>query len=129
MDIKVHGKHNHISDSLDRFAQEKMSKLGKYLPTISGIEIELYEEGKRKDLCCHCEVTVTADGPVFRAKTSAGDHKACIDIAFDRLKGQLADFNRKRSGKPAHARHANHAQRASIEELQAALADEVDTAS
>lgn len=109
MEITVHGKHNHVPDSLGAFAQEKFGRLPKYLPTITTIDVELYEEGKHKDASHHCEVAVVADGPTFRAKTTAKDHKACIDIAVDRLKVQLTEANRKRSGKPAHARPAKEA--------------------
>lgn len=106
MEINVHGKHNHVPESLELFAQEKFGRLPKYLPTITSIDVELYEEGKHKDSSHHCEVAVIAGGPAFRAKTSAPDHRACIDIAVDRLKLQLTEANRKRSGKPAHARQA-----------------------
>lgn len=109
MEIKVHGKHNHVAESLELFAQEKFGRLPKYLPSITNIDVELYEEGKHKDSDHHCEVAVVADGPTFRAKTSASDHKACIDKAIDRLKVQLTEHHRKNLGKPAHARHAKEA--------------------
>lgn len=106
MDIKVHGKHTHVSESLELFVTEKVGKLSKYLPTITDIEVELYEEGKIKNHNHVAEVTVLANGPSFRAKTTSSDHKACIDIAVERLTRQLTDFHRKRSRKPAHSRHA-----------------------
>ena len=106
MDIKVHGKHSHVPESLEFFVTEKVGKLSKFLPTITYIEVELYEEGKIKNHNHVAEVTVLANGPSFRAKTTSSDHKACIDMAVERLTRQLTDFNRKRSRKPAHARHA-----------------------
>ncbi len=106
MEIKVHGKHNHISDSLERFAAEKLSRLSRYVPSISLIDVELYEEGRIKDGSHIAEVAVTTNGPSFRTKTSAADHRAAIDIALDRLSRQMTDFKRKTSGKPAHARPA-----------------------
>lgn len=119
MEINVHGKHNHVPDSLEEFAQEKFGRLPKYLPSITNIDVELYEEGKHKDSDHHCEVAVVADGPTFRAKTSASDHKACIDIAIDRLKVQLTEHHRKNLGKPAHARPAKEAIAAvPLEELE-----------
>ena len=106
MEIKVHGKHSHVSEPLERFAVEKVGKLAKYLPTITYIEVELYEEGKIKDHNHVAEVTVLANGPSFRAKTTSSDHRACIDIAVERLTRKLTDFHRKRLPKPAHARQA-----------------------
>jgi putative sigma-54 modulation protein len=106
MEIKVHGKHNHVSDSLERFASEKLSRLSKFVPSISVIDVELYEEGRIKDGSHIAEVAVTTNGPSFRTKTSAADHRAAIDIALDRLSRQMTDFKRKTSGKPAHSRPA-----------------------
>jgi putative sigma-54 modulation protein len=105
MEIKVHGKHNHISDSLERFAEEKLSRLNKFVPSISMIDVELYEEGRTKDGKHVAEIAVTTNGPSFRAKTTAADHRAAIDIAVDRLSRQMTDHKRKTSAKPAHARH------------------------
>ncbi len=105
MEIKVHGKHNHISDSLERFAAEKLSRLSKF-GSISLIDVELYEEGRLKSENHIAEVAVTTNGPSFRAKTCAPDHRAAIDIAVDRLSRQMSDFKRKTLGKPAHARQA-----------------------
>lgn len=109
MEIKVHGKHNHISDSLERFAAEKLTRLTKYGSTISLIDVELYVEGRLKGENHIAEVAVATSGPSFRAKTYAADHRAAIDLAVDRLSRQMADFKRKNSGKPAHARTAKEA--------------------
>ncbi len=106
MEIKVHGKHTHISDSLEQFAAEKLSRLNKFVPLISMIDVELYEEGRTKDGSHVAEVSVTTNGPSFRAKTTAADHRAAIDMAVDRLSRQMTDFKRKSSAKPAHARQA-----------------------
>lgn len=102
MEIKVHGKHNHISDSLERFAEEKLTRLNKYVPSISVIDVELYEEGRTKNGSHVAEVAVATNGPSFRAKTTAADHRAAIDLAVDRLSRQMSDFKRKSLGKPAH---------------------------
>lgn len=112
MEIKVHGKHNHVPDSLERFAVQKVGRLTKFLPGITHIEVELYEEGKIKDYNHIAEVTILAGGPTFRTKTSSSDHRACIDIAYDRLRRQLTSFHRKRLHKPAHARPAKEVMRA-----------------
>lgn len=106
MEIKVHGKHTEISDSLERFAAEKLSRLAKYGPAIQLIDVELYQEGRLKTGNHIAEVTITCNGPSFRAKTYAADHRAAIDMSLDRLSRQMSDFKRKRQGKPAHARPA-----------------------
>lgn len=127
MEINVHGKHSHLPESLERFAIEKVGKLAKFLPTITYIEVELYEEGKIKDHNHVAEVTVLTNGPTFRAKTTSSDHKACIDIAVERLTRKLTDFHRKRSPKPAHARHAKEPA-AAVTNISEVAFDEGDTA-
>jgi putative sigma-54 modulation protein len=114
MEIKVHGKNSHVSESLERFTTEKVGKLSKFLPDITRIEVELYEEGKMKNHNHIAEVTVLADGPSFRTKTRSSDHRACIDIAVDRLARQLTSFHRKRMHKPAHARPSKEVAAAAI---------------
>lgn len=104
MEIKVHGKHNHISDSLEQFAAEKLSRLSKFVPSISTIDVELYEEGRTKIGSHVAEVAIMTNGTSFRTKTTAADHRAAIDLAVDRLSRQMTDFKRKTSAKPAHAR-------------------------
>ncbi|HEX2052979.1 MAG TPA: ribosome-associated translation inhibitor RaiA [Actinomycetota bacterium] len=105
MEIKVHGRHTEISDSLERFAEEKLSRLTKYGPAIQLIDVELYQEGRLKNGSHFAEVAVTCKGLSFRAKTCAADYRAAIDIALDRLSRQMTESKRRRQGKPAHARH------------------------
>lgn len=94
---------------MEQFAAEKLARLTKYLGTITSIDVELYEEGRVRDGSHIAEVTVFTNGPSFRTKTSAVDHRAAIDMALERLRRQMTDFKRRRSGKPAHARPSKEA--------------------
>ena len=104
--IKVHGKNNHVSQAITELATEKFGHLDRYLSTITDVDVELYEEGKaRKSDYSHiAHVTVATSGPVFRSKVASSDHRKCIDIAAQRLERRLKEFKRRRSGKPAHSR-------------------------
>ena len=105
MEITVHGKHSYVAKPLQKFAIEKMEHLGKYLSTITTIDVELYEDGKPKNGNSHvAHVTVSTSGPVFRTKVTSDDPRAGIDIAQARLERRLKEFKRKRSGKPLHSR-------------------------
>lgn len=123
MEITVHGKHSHVPRGLQQFATQKMEHLGRYLSTITTIDVELYEEGKHRNGNGHIvHVTVSTSGPVFRSKVTASDHRAGIDIAVQRLERRLKEFKRRRSGKPAHSRPkaspADKAKGTSQEELE-----------
>lgn len=105
MEITVHGKNNQVPKPLQRFAVEKMEHLGKYLSTITTIDVQLYEDGKPRNGSGHvAHITVSTSGPVFRTKVTSSDHRACIDIALERLERRIKEFKRKRSGKPPHSR-------------------------
>jgi len=105
LEITIHGKHNHVPDSLREFAIEKMEHLSKYMSTITSVDVEMYEEGKahKSPLVSVVHVTVATPGPVFRSKVTSSDPRAGIDTALERLERQIKEFKRKRSGKPAHA--------------------------
>lgn len=116
MEIKVHGKHNQVPDSLERYAVDKFSRLTKYLSTIDIIDVEIYEEGKHKDGDHVVEVLVSTPGPLFRTTVRRSDHRECIDLALDRLTRQLTDYKDRHSGKPHHPEKAKAAKVALAQE-------------
>lgn len=127
MEIKVHGKHNPVPDSLERYAVEKFSRLTKFLSTIDIIDVEIYEEGKHKDGDHVVEVLVATPGPLFRTTVRRSDHRECIDLALDRLTRQLSDYKDKHSGKPHHPEQAKEATAALAEgAVMATDADETE---
>lgn len=105
MDINVRGKHNTVPKAIHSFAIQKFEHLGKYLSTITTIDVELYQDGRHKDGGGHvADVRVQTTGPVFRSKATSKDYRASIDIALERLERRVKEFKRKRSGRPAHSR-------------------------
>lgn len=100
MEINVHGKHNKVPKALSDFATQKMQHLGKFLSTITTVDVELYEDGRSHV----AHVTVSTPGPVFRSKVTSAEPHAGIDTAMNRLERQIKEFKRKRSGKPPHAK-------------------------
>lgn len=105
MEIRVRGKHNNVSKSLQDFAVKKLEHLGKYLSTIKEIDVELYTDGQPKTRGGEvAHVTVATTGPVFRAKATSEDLRTSVDIAYERLERKLKEFKRRRSGRPPHSR-------------------------
>ena len=104
MDVTVHGRHHHVpSSSLKELATEKVLRLSRYLPAITAIDVEMYGEGNHQHNDGYIvEITILAGGPIFRAKTTAGDPGSCIDMAVHHLSRQLREFNQQRSGRPPH---------------------------
>jgi ribosomal subunit interface protein len=105
MEITVRGRHEHVPQSLQEFAVRKLEHLGRYLSTITSIDVELYEDGSPKTGNGRvARVTVSTSGPTFRSKVDSTDLRASIDIAYERLERKLKEFKRKRSGRPPHSR-------------------------
>jgi ribosomal subunit interface protein len=105
MDITVRGKHEPVPKHLVDIALEKFEHLGRYLSTITSIDVQLYEDGSPKTGDGRiARVTVKTSGPSFVSKATSEDLKSSMDIAYGRLERKLTEFKRKRSGKPAHSR-------------------------
>jgi putative sigma-54 modulation protein len=109
MEITIRGRDGHVPERLKEFATHKAERLGRFLSTITTVDMELYEDGSPKATGAHvAELTVATSGPVFRAKGAASDPRASIDMAVDRLERRLKEFKRRRSGRPAHSRPRVH---------------------
>jgi len=96
MEVTVSGRHTTVSESLRRQATEKIGRLDKYLGGMERAEVHFWEEknhkaGERE----FCEVTLEGHGHHVRAKVSAPDGFAAIDIAVDKLERQLRKLKTK----------------------------------
>ena len=121
MDITIRRREGHVSDRLKDFATQKLQRLVRFMPTITSVDVELYEDGSAKSTGAHVAVlTVVTSGPVFRSKGSASDPRASIDLAAERLERRLKEFKRRRSGRPAHANSRQRVHSADISSAGAA---------
>jgi putative sigma-54 modulation protein len=109
MDMIIKGRHMEVRPDIRAYAEEKVGKVARILNgMVMSIEVELYHEKNRK-IAEHqvAEVTVYTKGPVIRARESATDMKAAIDLVADKLstqakkfKGKLDDRHSPRAGVP-----------------------------
>jgi ribosomal subunit interface protein len=105
MDITVHSQHGHIPESIQDLTASKMEVLGKFLTTITSIEVEVDRDGQpNRHNAYLVRVTVSTPGPVFRSRVVCDDPMSGIDVAIDRLSRRLKEFKRRRSGRPLHSR-------------------------
>lgn len=103
MDIQIAGKHFHIPERLHDYAEEKVSKLDRYLPKAQLARVELRrEQTKSASDRCIVEVTINGSGVVLRAQERSSDHYTAIDSAADALRRQARRFktrvSKRRSG-------------------------------
>ena len=105
MDITVHSQHGHIPESLQGLTASKMEVLGKFLTTITSIDVEVDRDGQpNRHNAYLVRVTVLTPGPVFRSRVVCDDPMSGIDVAVERLSRRLKEFKRRRSGRPLHSR-------------------------
>ena len=98
MKIQIKGRNVMVTDALHEYAEEKLSRLQRYLQEhhtdeVSRVELELTVE-KNKSIANPqvAEATVFTRGPVIRAKESSTDMYASIDLVADKLQRQVKRY-------------------------------------
>jgi putative sigma-54 modulation protein len=118
----VKGKNLEVSETLYRYAEEKLAKLERHLNDATRLELELMVE-RNPSISQRqvAEATVWTKGPILRARESSDDMKASIDLLADKLERQVKRYREKRQRKQV-SRHGPHHQHE--EEARPVVADE-----
>jgi ribosome hibernation promoting factor len=100
MRLQVKGKNVEVSDSIRRYAEEKMRKLDRQLHELTQVELELSVE-KNPSIAANqvAEVTVWTKGPTLRVTEASTDMKASIDQLTEKLLRQVEHYRGKRRGR------------------------------
>src|SRR6266576_5012953 len=98
MRLQVKGKNVEVSDSIRRYAEEKLQKLDRQLHALTQVELELCVE-RNPSISANqiAEATVWTKGPTLRAREASPDMKASIDQLTDKLLRQVEHYRAKRS--------------------------------
>lgn len=94
MNIEVTGRQLAITESLNRYATEKIGHSLKVMD-IDPLEAEVVlhvEKNKSNPRPCVCEVTMRAHGHIIRVEERDEDMHAAIDIAAAKVERQLRKF-------------------------------------
>ena len=103
MKIQIIAKNNVVvSETLEAYAEKKIGKLGRYLPTIVEGKVEISREGaKLPEQRFTVQVTLDSKGVLIRAQEKSKDIRTAIDKVVDvlskrieRYKGKLYDKGR-----------------------------------
>src|SRR3954453_25137 len=102
MRLQVKGKNVEVSDTIRRYAEEKMGKLDRQLHDLAEVELELRVE-KNPSIADNqvAEVTVWTKGPTLRVTEASTDMKASIDQLTEKLLRQVEHVRGKRKGRQA----------------------------
>ena len=101
MRLSVKGKNLEVSDSIRRYAEEKLGKLNRHLHELTQVELELCEE-RNPSIAQNqvAEATVWTKGPTLRAREASTDMKASIDQLTEKLLRQVEHYRAKRRRRP-----------------------------
>ena len=102
MRLQVKGKNHEVSDSIRRYAEEKLGKLDRQLHELTQVELELFVE-KNPSISANqvAEATVWTKGPTLRAREASADMKASIDQLTEKLLKQIEHYRAKRRRRQA----------------------------
>jgi putative sigma-54 modulation protein len=90
--IKISARHGHLSDATQQFIREKAQKLLHFFERIMSIEVTVDLKNDIKLV----EFLVSAEHKHdFVARESNGDILAAVDLAIDKLEGQLRRYKEK----------------------------------
>src|SRR5688500_14221142 len=107
MRLQVKGRNVEVSDSIRRYAEEKLGKLERQLADPTQVELELALEHNPSIAADHiAEATIWTKGPTLRARESSAAFESSIDQLVTKLERQVKRYRAKRSRRET-ARRAN----------------------
>lgn len=124
MKIQVKGRHIVVTDPLRAYAEEKLSKLHRYvnerhIDEVTRVELELTVEKSRNSSDSQiAEATIFTRGPVLRAKEASTDMYASIDLVTEKLQRRAQKYH----DKVQHKSERRHIDKAALGEAAAVAA-------
>ena len=98
MRLQVKGRNVEVSDSIRRYAEEKLGKLERQLAGATQVELELAVEHNPSIAANHiAEATIWTKGPTLRARETSTAFEASIDQLVTKLERQVKRYREKRS--------------------------------
>ncbi len=109
MRLQVKGRNVGVSDSIRRYAEQKLGKLERQLADPTQVELELAVEHNPSIANDHiAEATIWTKGPTLRARETSPGFEASIDQLVDKLERQVKRYREKRSRRETGRRAAAH---------------------
>lgn len=97
MELSIFTRKLEMTPRLRDYAESKVEKLDRYLPTIDEVRIDLEVQDTRSDEDRQvAQLTVWTGGTILRAEERTGDMFASIDAVLDKMYRQIARYKGKR---------------------------------
>lgn len=118
MKINIVGRQLNVYDDTRELIERKLAKLDKYFKTTASPEATVTLS--RKKGISSLEITLNADGTLFRSEVNANDFRDALDQSIDHIEGQI----RKNKTKLQKRMRENIMDFAAVPESAEAAADE-----
>ncbi len=90
MKLIITGRHMHVSHHLEEYITSKSEKLGKHMPALTEVRVEvMVDESRVSNEHFSCQFTTTVDHRVLQATESAADIHGAVNGAIAKLDRQL----------------------------------------
>mgnify|MGYP005842611861 FL=1 len=98
MNLQLHAKNFELGERLRGYAEKKLARLDRYLPSIAQVTLELSEEHRRSGNQSIAQLTLRdRRGTILRAEErSEADAFAAIDAVIDKMYRQISRYKGKR---------------------------------
>ncbi len=97
MNVVVHGRNLEVTPALKDYAEKRLSKFDRILPTITEAVVNLSIEKHNQK----AEVLLRADGVMMQAESVTGEIYSAIDEVVEKLERQIKKYKEK------HTSHRN----------------------
>jgi len=95
MELTFRSRHVTVTDSLREYTSRKLSRLGRYLPLVDEVVVELKQEGGENARRYVVQLTVNCNGTYLRAEERGPRLLPAIDAAADILSRQVRRYKEK----------------------------------
>ena len=100
MQVIVQGRNFEVTDRLHEYVEDKVSKLDRFLSTITEARVELATESTRSAEDRQvAQLTIRSKGVLLRSEERSGDMFTSVDMAMDKIKRQIDRYKSKRRGR------------------------------
>jgi len=97
--VQVHDRTDRVPTRVVEYAEQRLTRLGRHFDLITDIEVEFENESRRgTNPACSTRITIHTDGrrhPIVNAAEVAGDPRAALDLALDKVDRQLLKLKEK----------------------------------
>ena len=93
MKCQIVGKNLKVTEAMERAVEEKLSKMDKYFVITDEVVAKVLAKTHKNDQ--KVEITINTKMMDFRAEVTASDFYEAVDLAIDKLEGQMRKLKTK----------------------------------